>query len=78
MLLIRFSENIVNYMTFGTWLNYLKLFFAISPTGRLADRSLVVVVVVVAAAAAAAVAVVAVVAVVGSRVLKLSLFVHSI
>ena len=45
MLLIRFSENIVNYMTFGTWLNYLKLFFAISPTGRLADRSLVVVVV---------------------------------
>ena len=47
MLLIRFSENIVNYMTFGTWLNYLKLFFVISPTGRLADRSLVVVVVVV-------------------------------
>ena len=47
MLLIRLSENIVNYMTFGTWLNYLKLFFVISPTGRLADRSLVVVVVVV-------------------------------
>ena len=47
MLLIWFSENIVNYMTFGTWLNYLKLFFAISPTGPLADRSLVVVVVVV-------------------------------
>ena len=48
MLLIRFSENIVNYMTFGTWLNYLKLFFAISPTGPLADRSLVVVVAVAA------------------------------
>ena len=46
MLLIMFSKNIVNYMTFGTWLNYMKLFFAISPTGPLADRSLVVVVVV--------------------------------
>ena len=25
MLLIWFSENIVNYMTFGTWLNYVNM-----------------------------------------------------
>ena len=43
MLLIWFSENIVNYVTFGTWLNYVNMDLCISPTGPLGDRSLVVV-----------------------------------
>ena len=47
MLLIWFSENIVNYVTFGTWLNYVNMDLCISPTGPLGDRSLVVVVVVI-------------------------------
>ena len=47
VLLIMFSKTIVNCMSFGTWLNYMKIGMCISPTGRLADRSLVVVVVVV-------------------------------
>ena len=64
VLLIMFSKTIVNCMSFGTWLNYMKIGMCISPTGRLADRSLVVVVVVVVAAAAAGVVVVVVVAVV--------------